>query len=125
MPIDAFREDLRRLVRTIVHRGTTLEELRAFLIARAHDGTWEYATLADARAWTLLSGVDAIHELAEVQRDLAWRYGRRGPVALVVEAPDDFAMARAYAALAEPAQSEARVFFEIQAADDWLRELGF
>jgi hypothetical protein len=125
LPIDTFREDLRRLVRTVVHHGTTLEELRAFLIARAHDGTWAYATLADARAWTLLSGADAIHELAEVQRDLAWRYGRRGPVALVVQAPDDFAMARAYTALAEPAQSEARVFFDMRIADEWLREQGF
>jgi hypothetical protein len=122
MPIDYQRDDRTRRIRITATKPVTSEDLIEIANRQAAEGAWSYALLYDGSARHEAPSPDTIHRLVLQAGVLTTKHGPRGPIALVLRAPELGRMAKRYATLGELVALNARVFSTVQEAEDWLRQ---
>src|SRR5262245_38426268 len=120
--VDYQRDDSRCRITIITTGKVTTDEVIAVLDRQAHEGTWSYAVLYEARGGENVPRPDDLRRLLLHVGTLTARYGPRGPVALVTSVPRLTRMGRLYSTLGELTALDMEVFSDVAHAEAWLTE---
>jgi hypothetical protein len=118
VPIECSVDHARRLVVCVWVPPLAEDEIVAMIERAATEGLWTYGTLHDVRSIEP-RGVGRAREMLQIVGRLSEVHGSRGPVAFVA-APAGVGSAQAYAILGGQSGQATQVFWEREAAEEWL-----